>query len=180
MSRLPDMQIDGATAQRIRRRRGDGLHAIDLMLLHSPPIADGWNALLGAVRDRSTLAPDVREAVVLRIAVLNRAPYEWDAHVRPARSAGLSDAQLGAIRQSEIGGDLTEEQRLALAYTDAITTDLDVSDDLFAAVRTTFDDQQVVELTVTAAAYNMVSRFLVALQVTEASGDSAPAAQGAR
>ena len=33
-----------------------------------------------------------------------------------------------------------------------------------------YTDQQVMELTITVGAYNMVSRFLVALDVTESNG----------
>jgi 4-carboxymuconolactone decarboxylase len=40
-----------------------------------------------------------------------------------------------------------------------------VPEEIFQAVRAHFDDRQVLELTVTVAAYNMVSRVLVALEV---------------
>ena len=46
-----------------------------------------------------------------------------------------------------------------------------VPDDLFAALREHLDDRQVVELAATVAAYAMVSRFLVALQVPPPEGE---------
>ena len=46
-----------------------------------------------------------------------------------------------------------------------MTVQIDVPDALFAEVRTRFSDQQLVDLLVTIAAYNMVSRFLEALQI---------------
>lgn len=42
---------------------------------------------------------------------------------------------------------------------------MQVPDPAFAAVRAHFDAQRIVELTATIAAYNMVSRFLEALQI---------------
>ena len=164
MSRVSGTQGDGEIAARIRTRRGGALHPLDEMLLHSPAIADGWNSLLGAVRERIALDAAVRELVVLRIAVLNNAGYEWDAHEPVARRAGITDVQLRALRT----GDRTTfdaVQRAALDYTDAMTTTVEVPDATFEALRPHFDEAGIVELTAVAAAYNMVSRFLEALEI---------------
>ncbi|MEU6374962.1 carboxymuconolactone decarboxylase family protein [Streptomyces sp. NPDC046909] len=163
MARLPDTDGSGDIAQRIRDRRGGTLHPLDRMLLHSPQLADGWNSLLGAVRGRMELPADIREMTVLRIAVLNRAEYEWTAHEGEARRAGLTDADLVELRREE--PEFDERRRRVIAYTDAMTRDIQVKDELFDALRGDFTDAQLVELTATVAAYNMVSRFLVALDV---------------
>jgi 4-carboxymuconolactone decarboxylase len=47
-----------------------------------------------------------------------------------------------------------------------MTRDVEVPDGLMARVRRRFDPRGVVELVATVAAYNMVSRFLVALNIT--------------
>ncbi|MFE7071513.1 carboxymuconolactone decarboxylase family protein [Streptomyces sp. NPDC057620] len=167
MARLPGTDGAGDIAERIRERRGGTLRPLDRMLLHSPQVADGWNSLLGAVRQRTTLPADIRELIVLRIAVLNRAPYEWAAHEGDARAAGLDDRHLDALRAEAAAThpDLDERQRRVVAYTDAMTRDVHVPAHVFDAVRAHFDPAELVELTVTAAAYSMVSRFLVALEV---------------
>jgi len=52
-------------ADAIRVRRGDrGITPLDAALLHVPPIAAGWNSLLGAVRTQGKLPGDVRELMV--------------------------------------------------------------------------------------------------------------------
>ncbi len=176
MARLPYVAPDGPVTVRIMERRGGKLSALDGVLLHSPDFADGWNAMLGAVRGKSTLPADVRELVILRVAWRNGADYEWVAHEPVARRAGLDDAQLVALRaeESERGtGALTAAQRAALEYADAMTAGIYVPDDVFGAARQYFDDRQVLELTVTVAAYNMVSRVLVALEVTPGDDPSA-------
>lgn len=165
MARLDYVAAGGEVADRIRARRGGRLRPLDEMLLHSPPFADGWNSLLGAIRGNSTLPADVREATILRVAALNGADYEWSAHEPVAKDAGMTTEQIAALRA---GADLTAldaRQRVAIAYTDAMTEEVTVDDAVFGALGEYFDDQQVVELTVTVAAYNMVSRFLVALEV---------------
>ena len=57
-------------------------------------------------------------------------------------------------------------ERAVLAYTDAMTRQVQVPDAVFQAARQAMgSDKLLVELTATVAAYNMVSRFLEALQV---------------
>jgi 4-carboxymuconolactone decarboxylase len=182
MARLSYVAPPGAVTDRIRARRGGTLTPLDGMLLHSPEFADGWNSMLGAVRGQSTLPPDVRELVILRVAARNGADFEWLAHEPVARQAGLGDEQIAAIALGGSGGagsgsggfggggsgagaGLSPAQWAALAYADAMTTHVTVPGEIFQAVRAHFDDRQVLELTVTVAAYNMVSRVLVALEV---------------
>ncbi|MFE4969214.1 carboxymuconolactone decarboxylase family protein, partial [Streptomyces sp. NPDC056660] len=64
-------------------------------------MADDWNSLLGAVPQRMSLPADIRELVILRIAVLNRAPCEWQVHEPDARRAGLGDEQLAEVGKGE-------------------------------------------------------------------------------
>ncbi|HVV22697.1 MAG TPA: carboxymuconolactone decarboxylase family protein [Pseudonocardiaceae bacterium] len=165
MARL-DYVADGSeVADRIRRRRGGHLTDLDGMLLHSPAFADGWNSLLGAIRGASSLPPDIRELAILRVAALNGATYEWAAHEPVAKDAGLTTEQIDALRADGDPAALDARQRATRAYTDAMTRDIAVPDEDFHALSEHFGPQQIVELTVTVGAYNMVSRFLVALAV---------------
>ncbi|MDK3258128.1 carboxymuconolactone decarboxylase family protein [Blastococcus capsensis] len=171
--RLPLAAEDGAVADLMRARRGGRLSALDRLLLHSPPVAEGWNALLGALRS-STLPGDLRELVILRVAVLNDADFEWAAHEPIGRRAGLTDVQLELLRRPDAAGDAWSAMQAAvLAFADASTRSVAVPDAVFAAVREHLDDRQVVELTATVAGYAMVSRFLVALEIPPPTGEVA-------
>ena len=186
MARLAYVAPDGDVTDRIRQRRGGKLTALDGVLLHSPPFADGWNGMLGAVRGASTLPADIRELAILRVASRNGADYEWVAHEPLARQAGLGDEQIAAIRVSGGGsgggggGGLTPAQWAALAYADAMTVHVRVPDEVFDAVRARFGEQELLELSVTVAAYNMVSRVLVALQVSPGEDPFGPAVSPGR
>lgn len=177
-ARLPDPAEDGdpataAAAAVLRARRGGALSGLDRMLLHSPPVAEGWSALLGALRNQTALPAELTELVVLRIAVLNDAPFEWAAHEPAARRAGFSGEQLAALRTPDPPSApvFSPVQALALRFTDASSRHVAVPDGLFAELRDHLDDRQVVELVATVAGYAMVSRFLVALQVPAAEGE---------
>lgn len=65
-------------------------------------------------------------------------------------------------------GPLSEKQWAVLQYSDAMTRSVSVPEGLFDAVKSQgFNEQEIIEITTTVAAYNMVSRFLVALNVGE-------------
>jgi 4-carboxymuconolactone decarboxylase len=167
LARLPDITTDDEVAARIRARRGGALRPLDAMLLHSPPVADGWNELMGAIRTRTTVPADLRELVILRIAVLNDAPYEWDSHLQPGRQAGLDDGHLAAVRAAEPAEPLSALQLLVITATDVMTRDARLPEPLFEELRGQLGgDRQVFELITTIAAYNMVSRIVAALDIT--------------
>ena len=173
--RLPEAAGEGPTADLLRARRGGQLSALDRLLLHSPPVAEGWNALLGALRGATTLPADLRELVVLRVAVLDDAPFEWVSHEPIARRAGLAELQLQVLRRPDAAAEpvWTPVQAAVLAFTDASTRDVAVADGVFAGLRAHLDDRQVVELAALVAGYAMVSRFLVALEVPPPDGEVA-------
>ncbi len=135
------------------------------VLLNSGPIASGWERMLTAVRNQTTIAGDLREMIILRVAVLNRASFEFDAHAPIAEREGVSTPKIEALRQPQLADVFDARERLVLRLADAMTRDIDVPDELMAALKTHYDPKGLVELVATVAAYNMVSRFLVALNV---------------
>jgi len=135
------------------------------VLLNSAPLARGWEALFTAIRNRASLPARLRELAILRIAGLNGARYEFDAHVPHAQKAGVSDEAIAALESGIVSNTLAPLDRLVLELTDAMTRDIEVPDALFDRVREHFDAEKLVELVATIAAYNMVSRFLVALRI---------------
>lgn len=136
------------------------------VLLNSPPMAQGWERMLTAVRRHNTLPEAVRELVIVRVAVLNRARFEYDAHVPIALAAGATQAQVDALAEpGRIGPGLSEAEQVLIRLTDTMTRDIEVPAALYDEVRRHYDERQVVDAMVTIGAYNMVSRFLVALEI---------------
>lgn len=62
---------------------------------------------------------------------------------------------------------LSEAERAVVLYTDQMTVGVSVEDGVMEGVKKLLGDTGTVELTATVAAYNCVSRFLVALDVGE-------------
>ena len=120
--------------------------------------------MLTAIRQKTTLAPHLRELVILRVAAVNRVEYEFTSHIPHARQAGVSEAKLAAVRTDDRAA-FDEMECLVLDYADVMTREVQVPDTLFARVAAAFDAKGRVDLTATVAAYNMVSRFLAALEI---------------
>jgi len=157
-------ELAGLIAQ-IRDQRGGRLANLYKMLLKCPPVAAGWLHLLTAIRQQSELGGQPRELAILRVALINRAEYEYRAHVPFALKEGLSRDQIETLPTWQNSELFDSRQKAVLAYTDSMTKDIHVPDDVFRAVREHFNDREIVELTATVAAYNLVSRFLEALQI---------------
>lgn len=154
-----------ALADQIRKERDGRMLNLYSMLLNAPPVAEGWLALFTAIRQRCTLRGDYRELVILRVALLNGASYEYQVHVPFALREGVTQAQIDTLDRWQDSAALTPAQRAVLAYTDAMTRDIHVPENVFDALRGHFNQREIVELTATIGGYNLVSRFLEALAV---------------
>ncbi|HSW24706.1 MAG TPA: carboxymuconolactone decarboxylase family protein [Burkholderiaceae bacterium] len=152
----------------IRKRRGGRLGALDRILLHSPPFATGWGELLGRVRGELEVPMPLRELAMCAVAVLNGAEYELHHHGPIFLSCGGTPAQLDALRRlPAVDAALFDAtQRAALQLAVAMTRDVQVGDATFEAARRALgSDRHLFELIGVIAAYNMVSRILVAVGV---------------
>ena len=161
-------------AQRIVAERGSVLHLYQ-MLLNSPPLAEGWLGFLTAVRQKLVLPGDLRELVIMRVAIVNRAPYEAQQHAPIALKEGLTQGQLDDLGDWPASTRFDPFQRAVLALTDTMTREVQVPAPVLDAVRAHLADREVVELVATIAAYNMVSRFLEALHIHSDDARSAAA-----
>ncbi|KAF2822942.1 4-carboxymuconolactone decarboxylase-like protein [Ophiobolus disseminans] len=162
------------------RRKPRPLIPLDLALLHNPAVADGWNAFIGAIRTKTTVPPTLQELAISRVAVLNNAVHEWDVHAALALKAGVSKAAMQIVKDTPVTGrewrrdenleGLSEAEEAVMHYTDQMTIGVEVEDGVAERVKGLLGDTQTVELTAVVAAYNCVSRFLVALDVGECNG----------
>lgn len=149
----------------IKSERGGKLLHLYQALLNSPPVAEGWLKLFTAIRQKTKLGGRYRELAILRVALLNGAEYEYRAHLPFAQHEGVSQDQIDALSGWEVSRHFDDRERTVLAYTDSMTRGIRVPDVIFAEIRRCFDEREIVELTATVAGYNLVSRFLVAMQL---------------
>jgi alkylhydroperoxidase family enzyme len=158
-------ELSGLIAK-IRGARGGRLLNIYRMMLHSPAVASGWFELNQAVRFNTEVDGQSRELAVMRVAMLNGVDYIVEAHGSTyALKEGLTTGQVDALTEWSASGLFSHRQRALLAYVDAMTRQIHVPDEIFEAVRTHYNERQVVELTMLIGAYNMLTRVLKALEI---------------
>lgn len=181
MPRIPYLQDDQVgppeLVAAIRRRRGGELLELDRMLLYSPPVAEGWNQMMGRVRGDLKLDARLRELAMCTVAALNGADYEMHHHAPLYLAAGGTREQLAlietlrgtpdALTTLRASGFFDAPTMAALALIVQSTCQVNVDDAVFDAARSAMaDDRLLFELVAVVAAYNMVSRVLVAFGVT--------------
>lgn len=125
-------------------------------------------ALLGLQThvDACGLEHGLLELVKYRASQLNGCAWCMDMHTKDARAAGETEQRLyllGAWRECPF---YSERERAALAWTEAVTRlpDGSVSDEVFAAARAQFSEQELVELTLAIIAINGWNRINVAFR----------------
>jgi 4-carboxymuconolactone decarboxylase len=171
MARVPLIQENehpelADSVAKIKGARGGRLINIYRLMLHSPALANAWFDLNQAVRYGTEIDGQSRELAVIRVAILNEVEYVVRAHGPAyALKEGLTPEQVTVVANWQPSKLFTNQQRALLAYTDAMTHDINVPDAVFAEIRKHFSERQIVELTMLIGAYNMLTRFLKALKV---------------
>lgn len=132
---------------------------------HSPRLLHQFLRLGGDLRNQTTLDRRLRELAILTVGRITAAPYEYVHHVAIAKRAGVSEAQIEGLPVWERHPAFSEQERAVIRYAEVVTREVRVSDDVFNAVHTTLGDEQMVELAMNVAFYNLVVRFLEPMQV---------------
>ncbi len=167
----------------ILARRGGAFINLDTALLWSEPLARGWNVYLKAVRSELATDRKLRELGICTVGLLTGAAYEYHHHAPDFLSAGGLQAQLDALQDyckqtlNAFHGNpqgfpskpeqdaFNELEALTAQYAAQMTLTVKVESGVFKGLKSHFSTTELVELTSAIATYNMVARFLVALDV---------------
>jgi len=143
-------------------------------LLRSPEMARRAFDFLDYLRFKTTVNKRLNELAILIQARISNAQYEWWAHEKIARKAGLSDAVMRDLQQCQRPQSMQADERLVYDYCVELSLNHRVSDDLWQEAVTQMGEQAVVDLTVLSGTYVMVSMLLNATQVGIPDGSPEP------
>jgi len=129
-----------------------------------PALVAAWTEFSKTLRHDTRTPRALRELVILRGAQLMHSEYEWAQHLRMARSAGVTDAQIGALAHWKNSKEFTAKEKAALRLAEAVTQG-HVTDDDYAEAMQHFDHHDYVELAIVASFYAMVGRMLDAMGI---------------
>lgn len=105
------------------------------------------------------LTPRQREIVILRVGYLCKSGYEFAQHELIGLQSGLTDAEIGKIKQGAEAGWAPEEAVL-IRMADELVADHFVSDATWGRLRGHFDEKTAMDAVYTAGQYVQVSMFL--------------------
>jgi AhpD family alkylhydroperoxidase len=116
-----------------------------------------WTPFVKHVLFKSELTAREREILILRIGWLCRCEYEWAQHVRGARRAGITDAEIACIQR---GNGLGAKEDALLRAADELKRDAHIGDSTWAVLAAHYSRKQLMDIVFTVGQYNMVSMAL--------------------
>lgn len=131
---------------------------------NAPNVAKGFSSCGSRILGQTKLDPKLRELVINAISVKLNSPYEWSHHGKWALDVGATPEDLEALKSGDYAA-LGPLERTVVEYALKVEAN-DVADTDIEGLRAAgLDDQEIVEVTVTAGFYGMTARFLNAMDV---------------
>lgn len=129
-------------------------------LLRSPEVADRVQKVGEYVRFQSSIPAALNELAILITGRFWGAQFEFWAHSRLARTAGLADAIIDAVAEGRRPAAMSDDERIVYDFCTELFRDKAVSDAVFRAVVARFGDQGVIDLIAASGYYSIVSMVL--------------------
>lgn len=159
---LPDIE---SLPDRIK----EGVQAFPLNVFHMMANAPASFAslcdLARSILFESEFDAGKREIAVLRVAHVTRAIYEWTHHVAVAKSVGVTEREIEAIKTEDPVSSLGVEGNLLCRVTDEISRGVRLSDEALEAILDLYGARGATELILCVSYFNFLSRFLESTRV---------------
>jgi AhpD family alkylhydroperoxidase len=160
------LRISRREVGRLTGRETDGMIEPLEAYARSPRLLFGYGMLEQATAKQRRVEMRLKALAELKAATLTQCAYCIDIGSQIARRAGIRDGQLLALPRYRQSEHFDELEKLVLDYAVGMSrTPVEVSDELYAALRAQFDDAQLLELTNVIALENMRGRFNLALGI---------------
>jgi 4-carboxymuconolactone decarboxylase len=164
--RLPDLEQDQMTPE--QRAAADDMLSGPRTSLHGPfhawlrsPQAGMRLARVGEyLRYESPLPKAVQEVAILVTARHCRSDYEWQAHVRHARAAGLSEAAIAKIQSGDRPEDVTESEAATYDFCDQLLRNNKVNNITYELARDQLGEAGLIDLVALLGLYLTVAMTL--------------------
>jgi AhpD family alkylhydroperoxidase len=135
------------------------------VLGYRPEIAQGVAGFLKPLLSDGALPGFYKELIAIRVSQHHRCAYAVLAHSISARQKGATEEQTESVANFETGR-YTEKEKLGFRLTDRLHRGPDAIDDPFyASLKSSFTDPELIELFLTAAAFEMFPRFIDGLRI---------------
>jgi 4-carboxymuconolactone decarboxylase len=181
-SRFPALSLEQMTpAQRavhdeIASGPRGGLRGPFVALLHNPPLAQHLQGLGEHLRFHTGLPDTLVELAILVTARHWNCAYEWYAHEKLARKAGLAEGIIAAINDDRTPAGMSAHESLVHAFCTAALREGAPSDASFDAVVAAFGRPQSLDLLALCGYYTLLALTLNTARLPIPPGDGLPLA----
>ncbi|MDO1484622.1 4-carboxymuconolactone decarboxylase [Rhodococcus rhodochrous] len=162
MARIPYFDPEKASDRVLKSLAGKRKINVFRMIANSENCAPEVFALGQTVSKGSSLDPVHREVVILRVAHLSGANYQWHEHTVVAQRVGLSPKKIDSVASYPEKGaeEFDPFEELLLRFTDAVVETTTTPDEVFDAIHARYGDSKMVELVLIIGFYMMVGRIM--------------------
>jgi AhpD family alkylhydroperoxidase len=135
------------------------------VLAHTPTILQGVAGFLKPLLSDGALPGWYKELVAVRISMWCVSEYAIRAHKASAQKKGASEAQIAGVEEFE-EGPFSEREKLGFRLAERLHQGAgEVDDVFFGQLQSAFTEAEIVELFLTAAAFEMFPRFVDGLRI---------------
>ena len=170
---LYDAVLGGKRGPGMRNEDGTLKGPFNAMLLN-PHVGDRVQRLGEALRFDISLPRNVIEVATLVVGSHWRAQFEWWAHDRLARQAGVSEAVIAAIKNGERPEFSDDDEAGAYEVASELYRTQRLSDDSYAKAVQRFGEPGLFELVALVGYYSLVSLLLNGFDVPLPGGETPP------
>jgi AhpD family alkylhydroperoxidase len=148
-----------ADAQRPLRRRKGGSQGHNVLgtLARHPKLMHAYHVFNGHILFTSTLSPRQRELLILRVAAVRGAEYEWEQHVILAVEAGLDDEEIARIADGPEAPGWSATDAAMLWAVDELVSDAMICTATWRKLEERLDQHQLMDLVFTVGAYDLLA-----------------------
>ena len=129
-------------------------------MLVTPNVGAPLQEVGSAIRYKTTFTARAREIAILELAALRKSEFEWYAHVRVGKHAGLTDDEIGALRTGTPAPTLDAQETLIRNLARTIATERDLDDATFSAALEALGRERLNDLIVLVGYYDLLSLSL--------------------
>lgn len=134
-------------------------------LLRHPGLYRRFAPFAGKLLTKGKLPARDRELLILRIAALCDASFEWNEHVPIAIGAGLTPGDIERVRRGSSDAAWASGDSVLLRAAEELHATARLSDDTWSRLAARLDVQQLIELPFLVGAYQMIAYVQNALEL---------------
>lgn len=147
-----------------RPGRPKGLNVLGTFAHHTA-LTRAYHVFNGHVLFATSLSERQRELIVLRVAALRRAEYEWRQHAVLAGDVGISSVELAAVAEGPDAAVWGQSEAALLRAVNELVADAAIGDDTYAVLADALSTEQLLDLVFTVGAYDLLAMVFGAFRV---------------